>query len=355
MGPNGYCLWDGDGDVADIHLGGFPIFVFPILAPLKFLMNMMLSFLGGLLLIVMFIAFLPVPEQVRYESLSNDAIRIKEIHERIVANPKPIDVAFIGTSHTWNGVSDSEIESLLSTAGTSVAVANLASSWPGRDINLFLIKQLLRHKNPRLIILEIQEHEYRGGHGVLPYVANLSDMFCCRFFLDPHFPRNFLSYLKRQTLNSLTLILRGGSELVGADPADFGWMPLTRTGRPFHPALSSNTPSITRVKELGYVATSAYGLDVVRRIVRLARERRVDVAFLYLPEFAYANRPPVVSIRYYTELGPVLRIPATISKDPTMWFDKAHLNLDGSKLLAFKLAADVQTLLNLGKPNDIWN
>jgi len=63
-------------------------------------MNMLLSFLGGLLLIVMFIAFLPVPEQVRYESLSNDAIRIKEIHERIVANPKPIDVAFIGTSHT---------------------------------------------------------------------------------------------------------------------------------------------------------------------------------------------------------------------------------------------------------------
>jgi len=43
-----------------------------------------------------------------------------------------------------------------------------------------------------------------------------------------------------------------------------------------------------------------------------------------------------------------------IARDPTMWFDKAHLNLDGSKLLAFKLAADIQTLLDLGKPIDTW-
>src|SRR6478609_8139791 len=124
MDPNGYCVWHCHGDVADIHLGRLPIFVFPILASRNFPMNMLLSFLASLLLTMMFIALLPVPDQVRYESLSDDATRIREIHERIVANPKPIDVAFIGTSHTWNGASDSEIESLLSTAGTSVAVAN---------------------------------------------------------------------------------------------------------------------------------------------------------------------------------------------------------------------------------------
>jgi hypothetical protein len=317
-------------------------------------MKMLVPFLSGLLLTFALIAILPIPKDMRYDALGLDAIRLKAVHERIVANPKPIDVAFIGQSNIWTGVADSTLESLLTGNGDAVAVANLGTIWPGRDLNLFYVRQLLQYKKPRLIILDIGDHEYAAGHPALPYVAGLSDMFCCRFFIDPHFPKNFSKFLTRQALNGLQIAEHGWSARPLPAPVDFGWKALDRVWKAPAGYSLDTAAFTTRYKEAGYVAISSYGLGVVRQIVELARSQGVDVAFLHLPVYIYAGRPPVVPLPDYTRLAPVLRIPEVLARDPTLWADPAHLNARGAELLTTKLFTDISMLLHHEQPADVW-
>ena len=161
------------------------------------------AFILGLLLTLVVISLLQIPDAQRYDTLKGDMSRVGEVHQRIVSNPVPIDVAFIGTSHTWNGISDKDIQTQLGKHGDSVSVANIASSWKGRDLHLFFLRQLLANKKPRLVVIEVGYHEYPYGHGVLPYVGKISDLFCCKSYLDAQFPSHLALFFKQQIVNAI--------------------------------------------------------------------------------------------------------------------------------------------------------
>jgi hypothetical protein len=63
-------------------------------------MKFAVAFLTSSMVALILIAFLPIPENVRYDSLRQDADSLRKVHRRIVIDSAPIDVAFIGTSHT---------------------------------------------------------------------------------------------------------------------------------------------------------------------------------------------------------------------------------------------------------------
>lgn len=299
----------------------------------KWVYFMPVFFVLGVIAAIILIANLSVAESVRYNSLQGDAVRVKSVHDRIVFNPKPIDIAFVGSSHTWNGVDDAAVENALKKQGLDVSVANLASSWPGRDLRVLQLKQLLQYKHPHLVVIEVMEHETPYGHGILPYVANAEDMFCCRFYLDVRWPQHFALFLKRQILNHSELFGYREQTQYTPDLQPFGWMP--RDGKWKNPTpLTALHGMKARLKEAGYIATQWFGISAVQKMVELAHSDGVEVRFLYMPEFAYARGEPVIPVEKYTRMAPMFNMPTSITQNPALWHDKAHLNREGAAILA---------------------
>ena len=306
--------------------------------------SMPAAFVAGLLLVLTAISLLPIPQARRYASLEGDMRRLSAIRQRIQDDPTPIDIAFIGTSHTWNAVADQDLQRRLVNMGTHLSVANLGASWMGRDMHFFLLKELLESKHPRLVVIEIDEHEYAFGHLALPYVAEVSDLFCCKPYLDPQFPGHFGLYLKNQVVNGVDW-MRHSETPVSSDPAgEFGWVALDQKWK--NPTLNTQTQTLRqRLKYQAFAMTSFYGLGVVQQMFRLAQEKGANVVFLYLPVYEHAQKDPAVGLSSYTDLAPTIRLPLNIAKDPAFWANESHLNRDGAMALTAILAEKIQAQL----------
>ena len=99
----------------------------------------------------------------------------------------------------------------------------------GRDLHLFYLKQLLIHKHPRLVVIEMTDHEFAFGHDLLPYVGELSDLFCCKPYLDPTFPSHFALFLKHKVNTTLELALTPWDETKSSEaPSEFGWLAVAK-------------------------------------------------------------------------------------------------------------------------------
>jgi hypothetical protein len=271
--------------------------------------------------------------------------RIAVVHQRIANNTTPIDVAFIGTSHTWNSIADQELQRQLATLGADVSVANIGSSWMGRDLHLFLLKQLLEYKRPRLVVIEITDHEFAFGHEALPYVGNLSDLMCCRPYLDPEFPGHFALYLKNQVVAAVELLRRAETPQAAKSGKDFGWMAVDKVWKTPVPNSQPRTLK-QRLKYKAYAWTGLYGLSAVEQMVGLAKEKGVKVAFLYLPVYEHALIDPANDLENFVKLGPVIKLPARIGRDPSLWFDDSHLNRTGAMMLTTAIAPDIRAQLD---------
>jgi hypothetical protein len=315
-------------------------------------MKILLGFAGGLLVILVLLAIVPHPISEKLSTLRDDGLRLAQVYQRIVQDPRPIDVAFIGTSHTMNGIDDRGIEETLAKAGIQVHVANLGVIFMGRDLHLFLIKELLESKAPRLIVLEINEHEPPYGHPLMPYVASASDFFCCEFWTELNFPKMLLLFLKEQLHECLSFIWPSSS-FTQRSTLDwqYGWLPINLTWQPEVPHHSSlgdkleNLRGGNRVRKVAYKILSKYGYQAVRQIVELAYLNHVKVVFLYLPEYAYATNPRSDDIRFYTDLGSVLFPPQNVVADRLNWWDFAHLNKTGSRELVPAVSAAIAQYL----------
>lgn len=311
-------------------------------------MKIVWAFVVGFALAALGLALLPIPERARYDTLHQDAARLKYVYERIVDSRTAIDVAFVGTSHIMNGIDDRDIERRLRDQHIDVKVANLGVIMPGRDLQLLMVRKLIDKKTPRLIVLEVDEHEPPYGHALAPYVEELADVFCCKFFLDVHFPASVLMFLKRQAVN-IPLLFRT-EQIAPRKIDDFGWMPIDRVLPAAGSSLigvsaaGSSASSQQRWREWAYRKTAWYGIDVVKRIRSLAQENGIDVAFLYLPEYAYAKRSSV-DLQYYRALGPLLFPPQSVVSNSLNYADGIHLNADGAKALVPFLADQIAALV----------
>jgi len=304
------------------------------------------AFVVGFASAALVLALLPIPERARYDTLHQDAARLKYVYERIVDSRTPIDIAFVGTSHIMNGVDDQDIEQRLRDRRIDLRVANLGVIMPGRDLQLLMVRKLVDKKAPRLIVLEVDEHEPPYSHALAPYVEELTDIFCCKFFLDTRFPASFLLFLKRQAVN-VPLLFRAQQAASPEAIDDFGWLPIEHTwsaGNSLIPASASPSGLQQRLKEWAYRKTAWYGIDVVKRIKNLAQENAIDIAFLYLPEYAYTKRSSV-DLQYYQALGPMIFPPQSVVANSLNYADGVHLNAGGARALAPFLADQIAALV----------
>lgn len=304
-----------------------------------------LALLLGMALTFSSLLLITIPEGPKFGLLKGVTRRVAEVHHRITQDTRPVDVAFLGSSHTWTAISDAQIQRELVSLGLSVRVSNLASTWMGRDLHLFYLKQLLIHKHPRLVVIEMTDHEFAFGHDLLPYVGELSDLFCCKPYLDPTFPSHFALFLKHKVNTTLELARHPWDETKSSEaPSEFGWLAVAKNW-PQAPA-NDQAPNLRQIlKYQAYSLTSAYGRSVVEQMAALAKQHNAKIAFIYLPVYEYALREPASGFDFYESKGPIITIPKEIASNSKYWFDESHINKVGAEAIAPKIAGSIHKIL----------
>lgn len=284
--------------------------------------------------IVVIIALLPVNKRLMYQGLKDDCFNHGIwIYDRIFNNPKPIDIAFIGSSHTINGINDK----LISKESDLGEVVNLGYCRLGRNFSYVLLKELLLKKKPKYLVIEVREDEDRYSHPIFPYIAQSSDVF----FANPLFNKDILTDL----WTHLTYKIEISQDMfykheipVAIRTDDFGF------------ASSKDTAAISTLEEIKLKRSKPkYSMSKIEhdfyekfakvylnKISELCIENNVKLVFLYLPGYGYSIEEPQ-EYETYIKLGEVLIPPKSILAGQANWHDENHLNQTGAKELSLWL------------------
>ena len=302
------------------------------------------GFVGAVVVVLTLLAMAPRPMPDRLATLRGDQLRIAEIYNRLDHDQRAVDVAFIGSSHTNNGIDDKGVEDALAREGMQVNVANLAPYGIGRDMQLMLAKELFATKQPKLVVLEVDDHESPNGHLYMPYVATAQDLVAPGIAWN--LPQMFLLFLRQQ--------LRGVADaaLPGAPPASdlpqvaYGFRPIDVTwsgsgGPPVSAADNIERFFGHRARKLAERVMAPYGETAVEQIIALAHAHGASVMLLYLPEWKFALDPDPDVIGRYARWSPVFIIPRGVAQDKGNWWNAAHLNRVGATRLTPSLSAAI--------------
>ena len=309
------------------------------------------------------LCLIPFNRYIQWQDLRVEAFaRLGWIYERIHFDPTPIDVAFIGTSHTMNGIDGEAVAAVLAEAGQPAHVTNLAIPAYGRNLHWLIARELLAHRKVRTLVIEVFENETRRSHPAFVNVAGWRDVVGAPVLINLRWAADLaLLPLNRAMLGAKSLLpaefgLRAQFDPAaydGPDPdntrmvrvhgqaftgprdraADPAW--LDRVAREERAAKRFNMlpPALSALE---YAVPREY----LRQITDLAAQTGTTVVFLYLPGFGQEPAPhdmaPYVGYRMLA-LGDLLTPPAA-------WFDPAHLNAGGAAMVSRRvgslLAAD---------------
>ena len=116
------------------------------------------------------VLLLPENDYQRWQLQDPDG-SLRWIYERIHFDPKPIDIAIVGSSRAQLGFSAAAIEQDLAQRGKHANVANFAMVGAGRDLQWAILDELFKAKTPRVIVLGVDDQPYPFGHFLFKYVA----------------------------------------------------------------------------------------------------------------------------------------------------------------------------------------
>jgi hypothetical protein len=271
------------------------------------------------------------------------------IYNRIFENDNPIDIAFSGASQTACAIMDEVIETEINTdTNNHLNVANLGYCRRGRDIQYVMLKDLFKHKKPKLLIIEVAEDEPKKSHPVFPYLADSGDLFGSFIFFNQ---RYFAAIWKGLILRfeHLKFSLFKSKDLLPQRLGRYGYLPSSQVVRSsiiqqnrsnWQKRLSNPKPAFIRKIELNY---SKYYLE---EIVSLAKRNHCEVVFLFLPESGSDLNSPLLT-DYYNEMGNLLILPDSMVKNKLNWKDATHFNDAG----ALKVSEYVASFLTKLKPS----
>ncbi|WP_045859775.1 hypothetical protein [Teredinibacter purpureus] len=310
------------------------------------------------ILLVAFCA-LPHTKYLRYKALDIGAYsKASWIYERIVFDPTPLDIVFVGTSHTLNAVDSEVFETELNARiGAPKHVANLAIPHFGRDMHRLIGEQIFEHRRPELMIIEVRESEERDQHPATHYLADSTDLVAAPLIVNMRYMGNLIRLPFRQTRLFFQSIF---PELFGVS-AEFS--PEDYAGPHVNYALAF--PDGGAVRDYRRTASaltkernewdSANGFKLQRgnkwrdhlnfnanrsnltQLVAQAKSHGTKVVFLYLPNYASNSRP--IDVAFYESMGPVLYLKndALYSRS-RLWADLGHLNAIGAQAFSVEVA-----------------
>lgn len=334
----------------------------PYLRPIQFLVLAACSAAA----IVVGIICLPHDNYIRFQQLASESVhylRVKWIYERIHFDATPIEIAFIGTSHTQSGIDSNKTEETLRASGDTSHVVNFAVPHLGRDLQFLLARELLEHRKIKTLVIELQQIEARAPHPGFQRLASIPDLLHAPLIVNTGLVENFV----RLPLRQLALFDRT------MRPAHFGFsehfQPEKYEGQHFNdtyylhgidtPRTMVNERSyfkkeldniridfeqkqkLAKKFDIGFLGENIlyrYNNTYLRKIIELAQSHSVNLIFLYLP---YLDAPvmPAEYNRLRT-FGTVIAFDDVLN-NPKLWQNADHLNYYGAQALSTVIAPKI--------------
>lgn len=309
------------------------------------------------------LSMVPSDRYIQWQATRTEAFaRLGWIYERIHFDPAPIDVAFIGTSHTMNGIDG---EAVATAMGGCPDITNLSIPSYGRNLHWLIARELLEHRTVGTLVVEVVENETRRSHPLFHAVARWRDIVQAPMLLN-------LRYLNDLALLPLDRLLLGVKTLLPAafglhrrfDPAQYdGPDPdNTRMVRVHNqaftgPRTTSEDPAALDRDAWEERADKRYNmlppaladleyavpLHYLRQIETLAASRHVPLVFLYLPSYGQDTTPhdPAPYAGH-----PMLTVSDLLTPHAA-WHDFAHLNAAGAAAVSARVGHLLATAARL--------
>jgi hypothetical protein len=296
------------------------------------LIKNILCFLTPVLIIII---VLPVNKRLKYQGLKDDCFNHGIwIYDRIYSNTKPIDFAFLGSSHTINGINDK----LISDNTKCGQAVNLGYCRLGRNLSYVLLKELISKRDIKLLILEVREDENRYSHPIFPYIAKSKDVILA----NPFFNKDILADVWTHFVYKI--------ELLQTDFFQQGKAAPIRTEN-FGFASSKDTASFAVLDEVKLRRSipktplttleedfhGSFSKGYIKKISALCDKNNIRITFLFLPSYGSIVHKPN-QYDNYSKYGEVLIAPKHIFENQTNWYDENHLNQTGANELSFWLS-----------------
>ncbi|HEV2547891.1 MAG TPA: hypothetical protein VGU20_11170 [Stellaceae bacterium] len=305
-----------------------------------------------IIILIVGACLLPHSRYIRFTN-AHEPVLHKEgwIYQRLHHDPTPVDVVFIGSSHTIWGIDAEQVEvSATETSGGPIHIANLAVIHPGRDMDYLIAREALENKHPHLLLIEVQADEPRASHIAFYRFADARDILAAPMIINTHYFYNLLRLPSRQ----VSLFYQTLAPALFGDSAEFD---LTGyRGTHWHDTLAElgvRSPATVTTSQLqledelqhfkAYAASKIYlpqplepleyrvSLIYLNQIIALANAKNVPIRFLYVPGWRQPTTPNFAPL--YLEHAPIWIAP-DIFKRTDVWRDVNHLNDNGRLALS---------------------
>lgn len=264
------------------------------------------------------------------------------IHDRLLLNPRPVDVLFVGTSKMINALDDRRIEAILrEDYGRPINVVNVGYCQMGRNLHYVILKDTLRARAVRHVVLGVPAREPRASHHVFAYLADAEDILAPAVLGNGYFVRDvFLGLAAR-----IERFRRAWLSPAPAEPAmdtrvhGFGASDIIASDEELQKEKRRRLHEHERRRGRWGFSLS-YPVHYVEAIAQLCRQHGARLHFLYLPR--YGEPWGVVEASdVYGRHGDLLFPPREPFEDKACWADGTHFNAGGSDRITPWMAARI--------------
>ena len=251
---------------------------------------------------------------------------------------EPVDVLLIGSSRMIDGVNDQLLTQLVSEKeGKPVQVMNAGFCRLGRDVQWWIMQQVLTHKSPKALILEVRETEPRAGHPVFGYLANTGQLL-----ETPLTNSRYLENWYHGFLSRLDRVRYGINNFEMVEP----WHEYPLYGYGAWPEavdtveLQSILQRRMDEQEVAQKSFPSISKTYLYRIEGMLQAQGISLYFLYLPSLGSPNEQPAQA-DYYRQHGQLLIPPDSLQQRLYYYRDGEHLNSNGGTWLTQWLANEL--------------
>lgn len=302
--------------------------------------KLILKILLFVLPLIIGLLWLPLDRRLYFQGMKSDCMnQAIWIYDRIFNNPKPIDIVFMGTSHTINGINDSLIESNL--ASQNFKVVNFGYCRIGNNLEYVFLKEAVKTKKVKALVLEVREEEDRFGHPVFSYLAESEDVINAPPFINNRLFDDYYkhAYYKLEVIRN-SILLNNENEMVRMDPFGFSASTEAASANVLNKFKEGNSVITDRKKNWNYNLLMNYPRIYLKKISELCKVQGIKMYFIYLPSYGAGSKQPMEMLNYLN-YGKVLIPSPGILDDMTNWHDEAHLNKKGANQLSNWIAGEI--------------
>jgi hypothetical protein len=278
---------------------------------------------------------LPVNKRFAYQGLKDDCFNHGLwIHDRIYLHPKEIDIAFLGSSRTLNSVDDK----LISDSLAGVQAVNFGYCRFGRDLGFVLLKEIIRTKELKKLVIEVRANENRFSHPIFPYIADSRDVVLASPIMNGKILANAWTHFAYKIELTQDYLYRHETK-APVRTGDAGFAPVEGTAAPsdLEEIKQSRTIPGRRGLKIEQTLHAGFARVYLKRISKICSRKKIDIYFLYLPSYGiYPEKPK--ELKTYLKYGEVLIPPMELLEDQGNWYDVNHLNAIGANGLSVWIA-----------------